>query len=201
MKNCFLIVMMTILIACDKNRSLSFRELYDYTKSEESGLYKEAVAGDFKYNATMLPYELLVAKRFGNSSSNISKNDYLKEVEKTDSLIYISFEISHTQSNKSPLRYGNSGKEQFYNKLYYIQAEIIKDFEIIVDGTSVPCLMANYEEDHNLLPVTRVLLAFSPTPVTSELILSYNDNLFGQGKIQFKYKASDINNTPILKTI
>jgi len=74
-----------------------------------------------------------------------------------------------------------------------------EDFYLLANGQEIPCISVEYEDDHNMLDAMKVVLAFRKINKSDKVIIRYEDNLFGQGVLNFKFDSENITNIPDLK--
>jgi hypothetical protein len=120
-----------------------------------------------------------------------------------EDLIHFTFSIKSVGVNKDPLHLAVYPVKHD-DILSYLDFKINKDFFITAASDTLPCLIHLYERSSTIRPEIIINLGFSqprmaPGKTHTDLILHYNDDLFGTGPNEFVFKYSDLNRLPSLK--
>lgn len=119
--------------------------------------------------------------------------DYAKNGMETDSveladLDYYRFTISE---EKVSGKIRNLFQQSNYNKfLYYVNKNIENDFKSKKGAMELSPVQVFFESNNRLANKIIFLLAFEKGKRNEETVIMFNDNIFNNGLINFKYNAS-----------
>ncbi len=180
-------VIMTLLALSSCHRQATAEELSAYLADPEHGLVRKRTISDLTYTLSYIPEELFMLQSRGHNN--------------TDSATYIYFvlRIKHQNGGQSPLKENVTNKKDYFNRQYYVQTKLRNDFSLMAGDKKLSCVFLNNEDNQNLLPEMKVLLAFYKPGSVGDMTLQYEDNLFGMGLIKFKFEKENIENIPQLK--
>ena len=122
--------------------------------------------------------------------------DYAKRSIQHDSveladLDYYRFSISEEKING---KIADLFKPSNYNKLlYYLNRNIESDFKSIRGTDELAPVQVFFESNNRISNKIIFLLAFEKNRKSKESIIVFNDNIFDNGFINFKYDTSDLN--------
>lgn len=139
------------------------------------------------YTATEVPIAYYILKDQGDS--NLAKVDSIYQKHNKERVLEIEF---HHDEEKDLL------SSEFTNRNYeesvkYFAFTIRKDFSVITSSKdTIQCSGVQFERNFKVAPFKRAVLYFGGVNPEEQIQLIYNDELFGNGIIKFKYK-----NTPI----
>jgi len=176
-----------ICFSCD---SKSYNS--DFTTSEDK-LFELAEAGwkskstthfiqGIAYKATEVPLQYYILR----NQEDINAEEIEKIYETHDDERVIEVEFEHASED-------DLLKEEYTNSSYksaveYLAFDIQQDFKIVADQKdTIACAGVVFERNYQLAPYKRVLLHFGGVPADSDVQLIYNDQLFGNGLIKFKF--------------
>jgi len=139
------------------------------------------------YTATEVPIAYYILKDRG--SSDLKKVDSVYKVHKRERVLEIEF---HHDQEKDLLL------SEFTNKNYedavkYMAFTIQKDFTVVTSSNdTIQCAGVQFERNFKVAPFKRALLYFGNINPDDQIQLIYNDELFGNGIIKFKFKETPI---------
>lgn len=155
--------------------------VYDW-KSKQVTQYYDAIS----YKATEVPLEYYLLKQIGNDSKlvdSISKENSRERI--------VEFQFQH-QDQKDLLL------QEFTNKSYedavkYMAFTIEKDFKVVTEtNDTISCSGVHFERNFKVAPYKKLLLYFNHIDQKDNIKLIYNDQLFGNGLINFSFKETPI---------
>lgn len=179
-----LLFFLSLITSCKDK--MTYSELQVYISNPENGLSRKKELAGLNYTLSYLPEKLLTKYKDPLTRKNNSFN-------------YFILRIAFPDSKKSTLKKTSIDNADYLNKLYYVQTKIQKDFNLIVSGKKNPCVFLHHEEDHSILNDFKLIIAFDAPPENEDITIEYEDNLFGQGLINFKFKKEDLTTIPDLK--
>lgn len=125
------------------------------------------------------------------NSKNDNKSSDKDSLEPADLLYYkLTISDEEKESNKISELYLQSN----YNKLlYYINKNIEFDFKTILNGKEYNPVLVYFESNNRMTKKLVFMLAFEkPKEIDGDLIVEFNDNIFNNGKIKFKYNLKEL---------
>ncbi|HEX9981246.1 MAG TPA: hypothetical protein VGB50_11850 [Flavobacterium sp.] len=142
-------------------------------------------AGEINYAAAEVPIVYYLLKDQGHE--DLLKIDSLYEQNKTERII----EFSFTQDEEKDILRNEFTGMPYDNAVKYMSFELQKDFYVVTSRhDTIPCAGTNFERSYKIAPYQKVMLFFSGIKPGEELQLVYNDRLFGNGTLKFKFKNS-----------
>lgn len=114
-----------------------------------------------------------------------------KEIEQAD-LLYYKLVIS--ENDKASMRIAELYQQKNYNQLlYYVNQNIQGDFKIIVNGKVSNPVQVFFENNNRITKRLVFLIAFEkPVDQTGDAVVEFDDNIFNNGKIKFKYDLKEL---------
>lgn len=185
LKYIVLLIALPFFYSCKK--TLSKEELRTYILDPENGLCREKTISGLKFQLVYFPASL--SQSYNSNSKNSGTSDY----------DYFILKIKSGQQNRSPLKTRSKSEKEYMNRLYYAQTQMKNDFIVRCGEKKYPCLSLEYEDDHNLAGEMKVIIAFRKMHSENDIVIEYEDNLFGQGIINFKFNNRTLTNIPDLK--
>lgn len=187
-----------IFIGCVK-QSMTIDEYKSYYKDNRVDLKRERKLEYLAFKAEYLPAEALTLYALKDTNYD----DFESKRKDFDSSIYFKFQIEAIDENVS-LRKLIQNKENLSRMNSYLASEILKDFQLVVEGESVPCSIVNVESDLAIQNNIVLLMSFErpkhKSKIKEDLILIYEDNIFQNGIIKFQFDSNTINRFPKIKT-
>lgn len=142
---------------------------------------------DINYTVTEVPLQYYILNNRGNDDLTVVDSIY-KSHEK-ERVLEIKF---HHDEEKDLLQ------KEFTNKSYtdgvkYMAFAMKKDFKIVTSSQdTINCSGVQFERNFKVAPFKRALLYFGGIDPDDQIQLIYNDELFGNGLIKFKFKETPI---------
>lgn len=193
------ILVILVFTQCGKKMVLSPEKYIQYVNSEKSDLVVERNFNNVTYTAKLQTPEFMAISINGNKIKN--KTDFINETKYYRNKLNFIFLISD-QKNK-----GNKVKEVLFNNdmyssfLAYANTDLKNDFKLINDNDTLYCTMVHMEAANSVAPTIRLSIGFSSidTNRIKEYTLVFNDNLFRNGPLKFRYSEETFNNLPEIK--
>lgn len=145
-------------------------------KGGVNDLTKTKTVNDVVYNLSFCPREMMT------SDTSIEAAD----------LFYYRFVISET--DKQAKRISELYLQSNYNKLlFYINQNIQGDFKTFINNKEQNPVQVYFESNNRITQKLVFLLAFEkPIEQDGDLTVEFNDNIFNNGKIKFKYDLKEL---------
>jgi len=178
------------LISCKKEIKDTEQVYDEYYRLANIGWKSKRVnryINTINYTATEVPIAYYILKDQG--SDDLKKVDSIYETHKRERVLEIEF---HHEEEKDLLM------SEFTNRNYeeavkYMAFAIQKDFTIVTSSQdTISCAGVQFERNFKVAPFKRALLYFGNINPEDQIQLIYNDELFGNGIIKFKFKETPI---------
>lgn len=198
MGNKVLLVFLLMILGFSSCKSaLAPEEYKNWIESEESGLHKSKVIGDFKYDLQFMTpeYKLLL----NNGPQDFNKIDLERELaEYKDDY---SFELILTNlKGFVPLRYNLVNESEYYGRIQYFNSEIVDDLFLLDENLdTLNCKFAHLERDFGISPELRLQTSFGELNEWQDIQFCYDDKMFQNGMIKFKIEGANLYDLPELK--
>lgn len=147
-------------------------------KNNENSFMRTKTINNISYNLQFCPKE-----------ENKKKSDDFIELA---DLFYYKLTIS--EENKASQKIAELYLQSNYNKLlYYVNQNIQSDFKTIVNKKELTPVQVYFESNNRITQKLVFLLAFEkPLEKDGDLTVEFNDNIFNNGKIKFKYDIKEL---------
>lgn len=189
------VVGLILCVGCSEKPILDRSSFAAYPQNPESGFVKEKTINGISYRLLLELPEFTVLK----NDPQIDAKQYQIEVEKQKGHVNFSLlimDVDGADQIKTLLR----DKKQREQLVEYANTLLPLDFRLNASGASYECSALHLEPLDQWVGVLRIALGFRGVSVTqSDYTLSFEDNLFKNGEINFKYPQSILNNLPALK--
>lgn len=185
----FIVIVSILLFTNCKPDSKSINKDYKFYNLQQQGWKSKRVnkfVDDINYTATEVPLQYYILK---NNQDNPQIVDSLYTVNNKERVIEIEFEHSEQEDLL---------KQEFTSKSYedavkYMAFTIEQDFTVVTSSNdTIKCSGVNFERNFKVAPFKRVLLYFNNINPDDNIKLIYQDQLFGNGTMEFNF-----NETPI----
>lgn len=186
----FSLIFLLVLGSCARDSKSNENNEFKYFQMENIGWKSKSInryLGEINYTATEVPIAYYILKELGKE--NLNTVDSVYNSNKTERVLEIEF---HHDQEKDLLM------KEFTNMSYeeaikYMAFNMEKDFKIITSKKdTIQCSGVHFERNFKIAPFKRALLYFGNIEPEETIQLVYNDELFGNGIVKFKF-----NNTPI----
>jgi len=178
------------LVSCQKEVKGTEKIYDEYYRLENIGWKSKKInsyINSINYTATEVPIAYYILKNHGNS--DLKKVDSIYNTHKNERVLEIEF---HHDEEKDLLL------SEFTNKSYeeavkYMAFTIQKDFTVVTSSQdTISCVGVQFERNFKVAPFKKALLYFGNIKPEDQIQLIYNDELFGNGIIKFKFKETPI---------
>jgi len=166
-------------------------QVYDeYYRLENIGWKSKKInryINTINYTATEVPIAYYILKNQGDTDLN--KVDSIYKSHQKERVLEIEF---HHDEEKDLL--GNEFTNRGYEEaVKYMAFTIQKDFTVVTSSQdTISCAGVQFERNFKVAPFKRALLYFGNIKPEDQIQLIYNDELFGNGIIKFKFKETPI---------
>lgn len=177
-----------------------------WMQDPKNGLNIKKEMKDFKFTVQYEPAEYIVA--------NFEKDPYLKtsvlnsQKNKYSDLQYYTLEISCPSAGKDLLTIGIDDQQDYLKRENYYSFDFEHKIYLIDNGRdTLSCALFNYAPNYGIAPHINFSFAFKKNNEElkngislSDKTLVIEDEIFGNGILQFNIKRDAINNIPTMLT-
>jgi hypothetical protein len=171
----------------DPTSSESVAAYMNEVKSSESGLLKKVEFGDYSFEILVEPaaYSALQFHKSVYSSPEEFERDATEQSEITQ----IELEIKNKSCAKEILKCDTEDAGIYNERIKYFSFELYKDVYLVYGSDTIPCGMHVWERGFNAKPELSCQLVFDAIKIQDDtpLELVYNDKVFGNGLIKFRF--------------
>jgi len=212
-----LLVIVSFLFACShtnriengdtKDRKitqlLSAADFLSWVNDETNGMKVKKTIGDITYTCLYKPiaYEALLRL----SDEKITDTLLNKEMDDIKGLQYLTLRITNIKGGKELLKESLQSNDEYYRRIEYCSFKMQDDIKLIDGNDTLDCKLFHFERVFDLAPEAVFVLAFASNKSQTEedvnnKILSFDDKLFGNGKINIGIDKASLNNIPSVIT-
>lgn len=183
-----------LLVSCGQ-MSLSPKEIISVVESKDNGFIRVKELKEVSFWSAYKPPEYMAVKDLG--SEDVEMDSLAKAIRSYEHWMTFTFRVK-SNDRLHPLEKGNATEKDYFHKLsYYINAQ--QDFKLLVDGKdTLECALYHMERNYGAAPFIDINLGFvRPKKKVEEYItLLYQDRVFSNGLIKFKYDENKVNQLP-----
>jgi len=190
-RNLIIVVAILILAACQKTKRNPESKIEERIFNlEENGWKSKSIShffSDIKYKATEVPLQYYILKNEG--ADDLEKVDSIYQSVKNERVIEIEFQ----QEKSDDLLKSKYTHLDYETSVKYMAFKIERDFKIVTTtNDTISCSGVTFERNFKVAPFKRLLLHFGNIPEAENIQLLYDDQLFGNGLMKFKFTDTPI---------
>ncbi|GGX16252.1 hypothetical protein [Aquimarina muelleri] len=179
------------ILSCSTDKKKEETKIeYKLFNLEKSGWKSKSIShflSSIEYKATLVPLQYYILKNEG--VNNFEKVDSIYESLKNERVIEVEFQ----QEKEEDLLKSEYTNLDYESAVKYMSFSIEKDFKVVTQsGDTISCSGVTFERNFKVAPFKRLLLHFGNISPTENIKLIYEDNLFGNGIIKFKFTETPI---------
>lgn len=190
------------MIGCN-NVNLSPKSFLSYYQENKSDLTKSRSSDLLMFDAEFMPTDVLAIRDMNDVKENFNTVEFGKNYKNYDSAYYFKFKIQ-TVDNSSMKKIIKS-KENLAKINQYLMTDIQNDFVVEIGSKRINCGLINVEKDILLQNCFSFIMSFEKNqftePLKEDITFIYNDNIFQNGILKFRFDKDKINNFPKIKAI
>lgn len=184
------LIILCFFFSCKKGAFPMVDDGYKLFNLEQAGWKSRSVYHNFSgidYKATLVPLQYYILKN--NENKEASTIDSIFSVYKDERIIEIEFQ----HENEDDLLKDTYTNLDYESAVKYMSFKIENDFIIVTESSdTITCSGVTFERNFKLAPFKRLLLHFGNVPEEENIQLVYNDKLFGNGLMKFKFNEIPI---------
>jgi len=187
----FILIGILLLSACQKEKKRPQSQIeYKLFNLEQAGWKSKSISHFFtgiEYKATLVPLQYYILKNEGNT--DLKKVDSIYNTVKNERVLEIEFQ----HEKEDDLLKSEYTRRNYEESVKYMSFHIEKDFKAVTQsGDTVNCSGVTFERNFKVAPFKRILLHFGNIPEEENIQLLYDDQLFGNGLMKFKFTETPI---------
>lgn len=190
----YFLILVLFATACS-GPTLTPEKYIAYVDNKDNGFIVERSIDHIRFQAQYRPADYLASVDLLRNPA-LSYAEVLKEI---DSLQYFCFRIGNEGHSDDVLRHNIASGEEYIKRLEYLAFAARNDFMLLSGKDSLSCSLYHFERSHNLAPYHTIIMAFPAIKGDDQArTLSYNDQLFGSGRVNFHFAPETVNKIPKL---
>lgn len=203
----FLYLFLVLLAGCTSDE-VNPGAYLRYVDDEDNGYYSERNNGSVIYTLKYLPPAYNVIRDKTRNGENILGSETEKEISDIESVYSFLIEIKE-KNGEDILKFGVSSTDEYRERLAFLDVYSAGLFSLVIGGKSINCNHAQFEQTYGAAPYCRINLFFTsekscekcqtPGSFSEDLIVEFNDIIWGAGKLKFRFEQEKLNNTPRIK--
>ena len=187
---CVGFISLSIFSCTKEKKNKDSRIEYKLFNLEKSGWKSKSIShflSGIEYKATLVPLQYYIIRNEGNN--DLKKVDSIYESLKNERVIEVEFQ----HEEEEDLLKSEYTNRDYASAVKYMSFSIKKDFKVITQaGDTLSCLGVTFERNFKIAPFKKLLLHFGNISPTEDIKLIYNDNLFGNGLLKFRFTETPI---------
>jgi hypothetical protein len=190
--------MVLAVYSCKRTTVVDAANYIRYADNPGNGLVKEYSDAEksLKITAQLKSPEYLAIKE--SDPGSFRPDSILLLAKEFEGGYHFGFTISSTTPGYDAIK-GKLSPQEYLKRITYMSGEIKNDFKLVAGIDTIPCSVCHYERTYNVSPDNIIMLVFAyDKAVDEDLLLIYDDKIFGINRIEFGFKNKDIKNAPKL---
>ena len=170
-------------------------ELNVFVGNPENGFLASKTIGNIEYQVRHKPSEL-VAVQSGELNNDLSNLESV--LETYDDQWHFDLRIGSV-NGRPPLENQVYTQGEYSPELKALMSGIQNQLFIITPSDTLNCLLHHFERSYGVAPYHTISLVFAKPSETKDVVLKYNDQLFGTGPVNINITSIVHQNSPRLK--
>ncbi len=187
---CVTSILLSILSCSTDKKKEETKVEYKLFNLEKSGWKSKSIShflSGIEYKATLVPLQYYILKNEG--VNNFERVDSIYQSIKNERVIEVEFQ----QEKEEDLLKSEYTNLDYESAVKYMSFSIEKDFKVVTQsGDTISCSGVTFERNFKVAPFKRLLLHFGNISPAEDIKLIYEDNLFGNGILKFKFTETPI---------
>lgn len=195
MKSIITLLVIIVAFCSCKQKELDPIDYVKYVEDESNGLHLSKQIGDILYSIQYKPAEYMMLKEGGLDQKKSVSSDY-------NNLLCFNMRIQHKNKKTDVLSVGISDDKEYMARLDYMTFQMKDDIYLIDRYDTLNCSFFHSVRNYSLAPYADFVLVFenkTSKKESNEMVLVFDDKIFGNGIIKFQINNNDIIKIPILK--
>lgn len=176
------------VFSCERSKTTTNTDYKNFNLSNNEWKSKRITHSiDFlSYTATEVPLYYYILK---NTPENSEKKDSIVLANSKERIIEVEFQ----HQNKEDLLLEEFTNKSYLESVKYMSFFIEEDFKVVTESNdTIKCNGVLFERNFKVAPFKRLLLYFNNIDPNETIKLVYNDELFGNGIMEFEFKEKPL---------
>lgn len=188
-----IIFIMIALVSC--RPVVPVEEINAFVGNPENGFLITKTVGNIEYQIRHKPSEL-VAVQSGELRDDLSNLESVLEAYKDQ--WHFDLRIGSV-NGRPPLENQVYTQGEYSPELKTLMSGIQRQLSILTPADTLNCLLHHFERSYGVAPYHTISLVFAKPKETKDVVLKYNDQLFGTGPVNINITSIVHQNSPKLK--
>lgn len=198
---CFLMLAAQLFLLCGcKERVLSPNAYIKYMTDSRHNATKQKNMDRLKYTVRYMTPEMMVLRELRHLSQvDVKLFDSLKN--EYDGLCYFDMRVEPSEDGGHIYNALDKTKKEVANAEWYMSFDMGRDFMLVSGTDTVGSALYHFNSTTGLSKVYDYSLAFNRKKGSEQedMVLVYEDKIFGDGLLKFYFSAAEIQSLPKLK--
>ncbi len=186
-----ILLFFTVIFSCQKEKKTPDSKIEERLFNlEQVGWKSKSIShifSDISYKATEVPLQYYILKNEGNE--DLEKIDSIYKSLKRERIVEVEF---HQEKEDDLLKAVYTNKD-YEASVKYMSFKVQEDFMVVTESNdTIRCSGATFERNFKVAPFKRILLHFNDIPSGENIQLIYDDQLFDNGLMKFKFTETPI---------
>ena len=189
---------LALTFSCSDQNCLILEEYRQYLNSEECPLNTSKEINDIKYAVRVQPPQLTLMNSVGDSiKTELDFNRYLKYYMDKWNVVLL---ISDADQSDHLVKRTIFDQAKFQAILSYANTELAENVMLVQDNDTLYTSLIHLEPANSMQPLLRISMNFQGNnPNAESYTIIFNDDIFQNGPMKFRYTSEQFKNLPTLK--
>jgi hypothetical protein len=179
-----------------------------YVDDKDNGYFSERNNGSVIYTLKYLPPAYNVIRDKMRNGEDIQGSETEKEISDIESVYTFLIEIKE-ENGEDILKFGVSSTDEYRERLAFLDVCSAGLFSLVIGKNIITCNHAQFEQTYGATPYCRINLFFTSDKscdkcqtsgaLLEDMVVEFNDIIWGGGKMKFRFEKGKLNNTPRIK--
>jgi hypothetical protein len=183
-----------------KPPTLAKNEYIQFVIDPANGLLVNKQVGNFIFSLLYKPEPFVAISN--QASDSLTKENYERELNESKDLQYFTCKIKIIDHNSEFLKYKLSSMAEYEQRVDYFAFRMQQDIKLIEGKDTLDCVLYHYERNYGTAPNAVFSIGF-PKSKNDSLVydktLSYDEKVFGLGKVNITISKENIVRIPEIK--
>lgn len=206
LNNFILLLIVSVFFTGCNSDELSPQEYLRYVDDASNGLFADRTNGSIIYTMKYLPPAYCVINDKLRTEAVLDRNDTEEDIKDLDKVFCFMLEIKE-ESGADILKYGITSTEEYRERIAFLDVYCAGLFALNYNGQIIQCSHAQFEQTYGAAPYCRIDLYFSTDKATNQslgeypgdMVVEFNDIIWGSGMLKFRFIREKLNNIPKIK--
>ena len=194
--------LLAMLSGCAKDSISDPAEYFQYLEDSDNGISKIRNTNGIEIKAKYMPSEYLCYQDMKLNKEKMSIKDSIMEYYKYNAAFLVTVGPEEDIEAFSVTKYGIQDMNEFNERANLLNFHMSQYFTLDVNGQTLEPIFCEMENVYELSYNRKFNVVFAPTNKKDQIIessnmtLTFKDELYNTGTNKFNYKRADINDIP-----